>query len=319
MFRRIRQKSTEFGFGKQAIGRHQRILNKDGSFNIVRIGLPIWEKFNLYHWLTHCSVPVFVLVLITGYFSSNAIFAAIYTYGLGVGHFHGIETHSRFDQFFELFFFSSQTFATVGYGRINPATNLASFVAALDAFTGVMYFAIVTGLIYGRFSKPIAKATFAEKAVEAPYKDGRAFMFRVANKLNHQLLNAEARIIASAIVDLNGRQSREYFELELERKNIVFFATTWTLVHPIDEKSPFYGFSEFEFILSEPEFMVQLKLYDEAYSQETFTNSSYRKEDMVWNALYEHMLSTTDDGRNMINFENFNSIRQLTDSLLTES
>src|SRR6202008_3771776 len=116
----------------------------------------------------------------------------------------------------------SQTFATVGYGRINPATNMASFIAALDAFSGVMYFAIVTGLIYGRFSKPATKVIFADKAVVAPFKDGKAFMFRIANKLNHQLLNAEVRIIASVIADVDGAQVRQFFELELERKNIVF-------------------------------------------------------------------------------------------------
>ena len=308
MFKKIRQNSKEFGFGQQSSGKSQRIINRDGSFNVQRSGLAVWEKFSIYHWLTHCSIPVFVLLLMIGYFSSSAFFALIYTFVLGTGQFHGIKTHSVLSNYFELFFFSSQTFATVGYGRINPATNTASFVAALDAFSGVTYFAIVTGLIYGRFSKPLTKVIFSDNAVVAPYNDGKAFMFRLANKLNHQLLNAEVRIIASIIADVNGEQLRQFFELELERKSIVFFSTSWTLVHPIDEKSPFFGFSREDLFLAEPEIMIQFKVYDEAYSQDTFTNSSYRKEEIVWNARFEKMLTITDDGRNMINFENFNRL-----------
>jgi inward rectifier potassium channel len=275
--------------------------------------LAVWDKFSIYHWFIKSSIPVFVIILLIGYFSSNALFAFIYTFVLGPHQFHGIETHSTWSNYFELFFFSSQTFATVGYGRINPATNIASFVAALDAFSGVMYFAIVTGLIYGRFSKPIPKIIFAKNAVVAPFKDTRAIMFRIANKLNHQLMNAEVRIIASVLADADGDQVRHFFELELERKNIVFFATTWTLVHPIDERSPFHGFSMEDFNNAEPEFMIQFKVYDEAFSQDTFTNSSYRKEEIVWNAQFEKILSTADDGRNMINFSNFNQIRRLPD------
>jgi inward rectifier potassium channel len=307
MFKRIKQRGKEFGFGNASIGNNERILNKDGSFNVSRNGLSFFDRFSFFHWMINTGWINFILIVGICFFASSAFFSLIYYFGLGVHHFHGIETTTGSGNYFELFFFSSQTFATVGYGRINPATNIASFVASIDSLSGVFYFAIVTGLLYGRFSKPIPKILFSEVGVLAPYKDKVAFMFRLANKLNHQLQNAEARLIASLILDVEGFPVRQYFELELERREIVFLATSWTIVHPIDEKSPFFQMTEEEFKLSEPEFMLQLKVYDQSYGQDTFTNTSYRKEEIIWNAKFEKILVTTNN-QNYVDFTKFNIV-----------
>lgn len=307
MFKRLKQKGNEFGFGNNTIGKNHRILNKDGTFNVNLRGLSILDRFSFFHWMINTQWSTFLLFVFMGFFISNTIFSCIYFFVLGDAQFHGVEMTSSLSKYFELFFFSSQTFATVGYGRINPATNLASFVAAIDAFTGVLYIAIVTGLLYGRFSRPIPKVMFSEKGVVAPYKNGLAVMFRLANKLNHQLQNAEVRLIATLIVDVDGHTGRQYYELELERKEIIFLASSWTIVHPIDEKSPFYQMTKEEFELSEPEFMMQLKVYDQSYSQDTFTNTSYRKEEIVWNAKFEKILTSTDSA-NYVDFTKFNTI-----------
>lgn len=307
MFKRSRQNNKEFGFGSTAIGKNQRILNKDGTFNVQRKGLSLLERFSFFHWMINTRWSVFFAIVVACFFSSSAFFALVYDVVLGPAHFHGIESHTESGNYWELFFFSTQTSATVGYGRINPATNIASFIASIDAFCGVLFFAIVTGLLYGRFSKPVPKILFAEKGVVAPYKEGLAFMFRLANKLNQQLQNAEVRVIASLIVDAGGIPVRQYFELELERKEIIFLATSWTLVHPIDEKSPFFQMSKQEFEQTEPEFMIQLKVYDQSYSQDTFTNTSYRKEEIVWNATFEKVLVSSET-INYIDFTKFNEI-----------
>lgn len=307
MFKRIKENGKEFGFGNSTIGKNQRIVNKDGSFNVSRRGLNIFQRFSFFHWMINSKWPVFLGIVVLGFFASNAFFAFIYDVILGVKHFHGIETTTRLGNFFELMFFSSETNTTVGYGRINPATNIASFITAVDALAGVLYFAIVTGLLYGRFSKPIPKIQFSKIGVVAPYKDGFAFMFRMANKLNHQLQNAQVRLIASEIVYENDRATRQFFELELERKEIIFFATSWTIVHPIDERSPFFNMTQEEFISNEPEFMLQLKVYDQSYSQDTFTNTSYRKEEIVWNAVFEKIL-ISNENINYVDFSKFNDI-----------
>lgn len=310
MFKRARQKGKEFGFGAAVVGQNQRIVNKDGSFNVSRKGLSVFEQFSFFHWMINTKWIIFLSFVFLGFFIYNTFYSCIYYFILGTHQFHGIEATSAFGKYFELFFFSSQTFATVGYGRVNPATNPASFVAALDAFSGVLYFAIVTGLLYGRFSKPIPKILFSENGVIAPFKDGFAIMFRLANKLNHQLQNAEMRLISSLIVDSDGHPARQFFELELERKEIIFFATSWTIVHLIDDKSPFFQMTKEEFDHSEPEFMLQLKVYDQSYSQDTFTNTSYRKEEIIWNAKFEQIL-VSDNNKNYVDFSKFNDIIRL--------
>ena len=310
MFKRIKQNSKEFGFGNATIGKNQRILNKDGSFNVNRKGLSVFEQFSFFHWMINTKWTTFLFFVFLGFFFYNTFYSGIYYFILGSKQFHGIEATTSIGKYFELFFFSSQTFATVGYGRVNPATNLASFIAALDAFSGVLYFAIVTGLLYGRFSKPIPKIMFSKIGVVAPYKDGFAFMFRLANKLNHQLQNAEVRLLTSVIVEVDGQPIRQFFELEMERKEIVFLASSWTLVHPIDEKSPFFQMTKEEFQISEPEFMIQLKVYDQSYSQDTFTNTSYRKEEIIWNAKFEKILMSNDNA-NYVDFTKFNEIVHL--------
>ncbi|MFN8238071.1 MAG: ion channel [Chitinophagales bacterium] len=306
MFKRARIKGKEFGFGNSAIGKNQRILNKDGSFNVKRNGLSIFDQFSFFHWMINTRWSHFLGIVVLCFFLSNAFFSFIYCCLLGTAHFHGMETNTPWGNYFELFFFSSQTYATVGYGRINPATNLASFVAAVDALSGVFYFAIVTGLLYGRFSKPIPKVVFSKIGVFTTYKDGHAFMFRLANKLNHQLQNAEARLIVSLITDVDGLPVRQYFELELERKEIIFLASSWTIVHPVNEQSPLYGMTRQEFDSSEPEFMLQLKVYDQSYSQDTFTNTSYRKEEIAWNARFAKIL-TSRESVNYVDFSKFNT------------
>ena len=307
MFNKIKHNSKEFGFGNAAFGKTQRILNKDGSFNVSRNGLSLVEQFSFFHWMINTSWKTFFLLVVVFFFFSSAFFAFIYDIILGAEHFHGIETTTALGNYWELFFFSCQTSLTVGYGRINPATNIASFVAAIDALSGVLYFAIITGLLYGRFSKPIPKVLFSNIGVVAPFKEGSAFMFRLANKLNHQLQNAQARLLSSVIVDVNGQSTRQFFELELERNEIVFLASTWTLVHPIDEKSPFFNMSKEEFEMAEPEFMIQLKVYDQSYSQDTFLNTSYRKEEIIWDAKFEKIL-ITDNQQNYIDFSKFNDV-----------
>ena len=307
MFKRIKQNSKEFGFGNAALGKNQRILNKDGSFNVKRKGLSVLEQFSFFHWMINTKWITFFLIVVVCFFLSSAFFAFIYDIVLGPNHFHGIESTTSTGHYWELFFFSSQTSTTVGYGRINPATNIASCIAVLDALSGVLYFAIVTGLLYGRFSKPIPKVLFSEIGVVAPYKDGFAFMFRLANKLNHQLQNAQVRLLSSVIVDVDGQPVRQFFELELERKEIVFLASSWTLVHPIDEKSPFYNMTKEEFENAAPEFMIQLKVYDQSYSQDTFTNTSYRKEEIIWNAKFEKILMS-ENNANYVDFTKFNEV-----------
>lgn len=292
MLNRLKNRQKEYGFGNTTFANNQRIINKDGSFNVNRIGLNFFDKFSLFHFMINSKWITFISLVVLGYFLSATFFAMIY-YTLGISHFNGVVVLDKISIFLEFFFYSTQTFATVGYGRINPASATASLVSSVDALTGVLYFAIVTGMLFARFSMPKTKILFAENAVVAKYQEGTAIMFRIANQLPQPLQNASVRVIASYIMkeQLNPRQ---YFELQLERNEIVFFATSWTIVHPITEESPFYNLSINAFNELEPEFLMQLKVYDPSYNQDVFINTSYRKEEFEWHKRYAPILVSTE-------------------------
>jgi inward rectifier potassium channel len=302
---RLKNRQKEYGFGNTTFANNQRIINKDGTFNVNRIGLNFFDKFSLFHFMINSKWITFISLVVLGYFLSATFFAMIY-YTLGISHFNGVVVLDKISIFLEFFFYSTQTFATVGYGRINPASATASLVSSVDALTGVLYFAIVTGMLFARFSMPKTKILFAENAVVAKYQEGTAIMFRIANQLPQPLQNASVRVIASYIMkeQLNPRQ---YFELQLERNEIVFFATSWTIVHPITEESPFYNLSINAFNELEPEFLMQLKVYDPSYNQDVFINTSYRKEEFEWHKRYAPILVSTEKN-NYIDFSQFNTL-----------
>ena len=152
------------GFGSQAQAQGNRLVNKDGSFNVKRDGLPLFNRFNPFHDLILMSWMHFSLIIFAFYFTVNLIFAFIYFY-IGIEHLGGIIGSTLKDKFFEAFFFSTQTFTTVGFGRINPIGNAASTVAAIESLIGLMAFALATGLLYGRFSRPNVKLIRSENAV----------------------------------------------------------------------------------------------------------------------------------------------------------
>ncbi len=300
---RLKRRYKEFGFGNTTIGNNHRIINKDGTFNIRRVGLNFFERFSIFHFMINTKWWAFISLVVMGYFISATCFALIYTY-LGVSHFNGVIAKDTVASFWEFFYYSTQTFATVGYGRINPASPTASLVSSIDALTGVLYFAIVTGMLFARFSMPRTKILFAEKAIFTKYQDGTALMIRIANQLQQPLQNASVRIILSLMIKEQST-SRQYFELNLERDEIVFFATSWTIVHPINEESPLYNLSNDDFESCEPELMLQLKVYDPSYNQDIFIVTSYRKEEFEWNKRYAPIM-VSDPQQNYIDFSKFN-------------
>jgi inward rectifier potassium channel len=305
VLKRFKNRHKEYGFGNTTFANNQRIINKDGSFNVKRIGLNFFDRFSLFHFMINSNWITFITLVVIGYFISATCFALIY-YSLGISHFNGVVVSDVISNFWEFFFYSTQSFSTVGYGRINPASATASLVSSIDALTGVLYFAIVTGMLFARFSMPKTKILFSENAIVAKYQEGTAIMFRIANQLPQPLQNASVRVIASYIMkeQLN---SRQYFELQLERNEIVFFATSWTIVHPITEESPFYNLSINAFNELEPEFLMQLKVYDPSYNQDVFINTSYRKEEFEWHKRYAPIL-VSNENNNYIDFGKFNML-----------
>ena len=190
------QKSVELGFGK-AEARQQRLMNKNGGYNYVRTGLPFSEQFNIYHYLINAGSVKFIGLILLWYTGINIFFTSLY-FLCGASSLTGMNFNSPLQQFWEIYFFSAQTLTTVGYGRINPLGFSANFVASMEAMVGLMSFALITGLLYGRFSKPSPKIKFTEKALISPYNNGgMALMFRVANMLDSNMMDVKVLMSAS--------------------------------------------------------------------------------------------------------------------------
>jgi inward rectifier potassium channel len=281
------------GFGSQAQAQGKRLINKDGSFNVKREGLPLFNRFNPFHYLILMSWTHFSLLIFAFYFTVNLIFAFIYFF-IGIEHLGGIIGDTRIDKFFEAFFFSTQTFTTVGFGRINPTGYAASAVAAIESLIGLMAFALATGLLYGRFSRPNAKLIRSENAVIAPFQDKTAVMVRIANARNNQLIECEARMMLTYIE--KETLVRRFLTLKLEYEKVSALSLSWTIVHPIEEDSPMFGLSMQDLLDTEAELIVAFKGFDDTYSQTVHYRYSYTALEIVYGAKFLPMFERDQDG-----------------------
>ncbi len=289
--------NKELGFGTKTSTQKSRLINKDGSFNVDRIEISKWSSISIYHALVSMSWRKFNLVVFIYFIIINVFFATLYYY-TGMQGLKGVEATSEFDKFLEAFFFSTQTFSTVGFGRISPAGNLTSSIAAIESLVGLLGFALATGLLYGRFSRPVARLTFSKNAIIAPFKEGKAFQFRLANKMrNSQISDMSCRVTLSKLENENGQMVRRFRVLELEIKNIIFFPMTWTINHPIDENSPLYEMTEKEMHEADLEFMISLSGFDDTFSQNVTSRYSYTHEELIYGAKWISVFSQNEEGQ----------------------
>lgn len=284
--KKIRQKNTEnSGFGSNASG---RFINKDGLPNVKRTGVNVFNSLSWYHTMLNLSSFRFISYLVIAYILINLVFAMIY-YLIGVGHLTGIDKSDPLNEFIDVFFFSSQTFTTVGYGRIAPVGFLASLVATFEAFLGLLTFAIATGLFYGRFSRPRAYLRFSDIAVIAPFEEGTALMFRLAPYKNNALTDADVIVSTAIEVIENDIAKSNFYRLQTHLSKINTLALNWTVVHKIDENSPFYGFSEADFESTDIEIIVQVRAFDEVFSNTVVQRSSFVTGEIVYGAKFVPM------------------------------
>jgi inward rectifier potassium channel len=274
----------ELGFGSTDYKNSVRYINRDGSVNVKRGGLGGLANLDIYHWLISASARKLSLLLFSGYFLINLIFGSVY-FMIGSDQFGGIDLSSPFQEFMSLFFFSAQTITTLGYGHIYPVGNQASVVAAIESLLGLMSFAIATGIIFGRFSRPRADILYSRNILIAPYRDISALMFRVTNKKQYELIETEASVTLT--IRNPETHKREFFNLELEIKRINFFALSWTIVHPINEQSPLHGLGVKELEDRDAEILILIKAINDTVSQTVYSRYSYKHDDVVEKAKFK--------------------------------
>jgi inward rectifier potassium channel len=290
-------RDRDLGFGS-VVSREsrQRLLNRDGSFNVVRSGLGFLESFAPYHLLLSISWLGFFGVVIASYVAINLVFAFAYL-ACGADALVGSGAGMMGGRFGQAFFFSVETFATIGYGQIAPNGVPANVVVTVEALVGLMYQALATGLLFARFTRPTAAVLFSDRAVVAPYNEGQALMFRIVNRRRNEIIQLEAQVLLSAMEpDGRGGAVRRYTALALERNKVTFFPLSWTIVHPIDGASPMTGRTREELQHAEAEILVLLSGVDEALEQTVHARSSYRADEIVWNARFQSMFLTASRG-----------------------
>jgi len=283
------------GFAANSNAEGARLTNKDGSTNLRKTGLPFWERISIYHTLIRMNRFFFILCVLLFYSVINLFFACLY-YIVGVNHLIGTDGDgSNFYKFMDAFFFSSQTLTTVGYGHVAPSGMLTNTIASVESLAGIISFALVTGLIYGRFARPKAYLLFSDDLLVAPYKDGRGLMLRMATYKNNYLTDAEAVMTAALHVHEDEKTVTRFYPLTLEINKINSLALSWTLVHAITEDSPLYGFSEDDFKESRMELIVAVKAFDDHFSNIVQQRTSYTYHELVYGAKFIPMFQRSAD------------------------
>jgi inward rectifier potassium channel len=289
-----------------------RFINKDGTFNLRREGLSVLDRFSVFQSMLSLPNWQFVMLIFIVYFIINILFTAGY-YIIGFNQLQGMIGQTPWAQLKEAFFFSTQTFVTVGYGRVNPIGDAASLLAGVESLTGLLSFAIITGLIYGRFSRPKSYLVFSDNAVVAPYQDKTALMFRFVNyKDNHVLTNVEIKVSLALILEENGKAAYKFYELPLERQRVDMLSMNWTVVHPIDESSPLMGYNYDDMKNADAEVYVLITGFDDVYASPVLQRTSYTYHEMKFNAKFVPMYRESEDGKmTIVELHKLNAVKQL--------
>ena len=290
------EEKRDLGFGSVVTrGSRQRLLNQDGTFNVRRTGLSLFTSLNLYHTLLAMSWRMFLLLVLLLYFLSNIMFGVLYAFN-GAGAIVDTSSEPMPNIFVRGFFFSVQTFATIGYGTIHPSGIVPNLLVTVESYYSLLANALITGLVFARFARPTAKVIFSEVAVVAPYRGISGLMVRLVNGRSNQLIDVRATMMYARFVEEQGKTVRKFDALELERDKVSFLPLAWTIVHPITPDSPLYGITPEEVEASDAELIVLLNATDETFAAVVHTRSSYKPAEVRVGHKFVNIYNEVADG-----------------------
>ncbi len=267
-----------------------RLLNRDGTDNIDRSDM-VRGLDDLYHLLLSLRWSRFFLATICIYAVINFLFGIVY-FILGPEAITGSSAPTTLQFFVNCFFFSVQTFSTIGYGVMAPAGLISNIMVAIEAFTGMLSIAVMSGILFARFSRPTARIKFSENALITQHRGKRSLVFRMANaRLN---LVAEATVsvvLLRAEQTPEGQSMRVQYDLPLVRNRSLFFAASWIVAHTIDESSPLWGLTVRDLQESNAEVFVSVTGFDETFSQTINARFSYLYDEILWSGQFSDMVS----------------------------
>ncbi len=290
---------------KRAEPRRRLVQRESGSLPVVRLNRQRQWR-DAYHRLLTFSWPRFFLLMAAWYIGANVLFAVLYLLDP-----NGI-AEARPGSFEDAFFFSVQTVATIGYGVMHPQTLYANLVMTLETLCGLIGFAVMTGLIFARFSRPTARILFSDVAVIAPHNGVPTLSFRCANQRLNQILEATVGLtVLRDETSREGKTMRRFHDLKLLRQRTPVFALTWSVMHPIDASSPLHGLTAQDMIDEELEIVVILTGVDETFAQPIQARHSYLAEDICWDHHFVDIMLTLEDGRTGIDYSRFHDVHPI--------
>jgi inward rectifier potassium channel len=303
------RKSKDPGFGYNSKKNAQSVINDYGTSNVHHIN----RKRNandLYTYFIDISWAQFFTLIILVYTLLNIIFGLLYVA-------IGIEEITKpkgtfFQDFLNGFFFSAQTLTTVGYGGIAPKGITANFIAAFEAMIGLLSFSFITGMLYGRFSKPKANIRFSENLILRDFKNEKAIMFRLMNSRKTVMIEPEITVTLSVTEENKKKEfKRNFYQLKLERNKIMYLPTIWTIVHEINQDSPLYKYSKEEIKNLDAHLYILINYHEESFSQKVYQINSYDFEDLIVDVKYTTASSFDVEGYTLLDHEKLSEVEKM--------
>ncbi|WP_445633396.1 ATP-sensitive inward rectifier potassium channel 10 [Nostoc sp. DSM 114161] len=276
---------------------------RDGKFEIM--GMGVWYSYwrDPYHLLLTIPWVGFLILICLSYVTINAVFAVAYFLG------GDCIANARPGSFLDLFFFSVQTLASIGYGAMYPKTTYANVIVTIEAMIGLVGIAVMTGLAFARFSRPTARVIFSRVAVITPHDAKPTLMFRSANQRRNMILEAQMRVyLMRDEVTAEGQHMRRIYDLKLLRNQTPSFSLSWSVVHVIDEFSPLYGMTAESLMQTNSMLMISLSGIDETVAQVVHARHSYGAKEILWNNRFVDIFHETPDGHRYIDYNRFHDV-----------
>ena len=287
---------TDLGFGRVASQNSRgRFLSREGVPSSRKYGLGSQWAERFYLRALNARWPEFLTWVVGGILLVNGAFALVYR-ALGEGAIAGGGEMGLDDPFLRALVFSVGVFTTVGTGTMHAVGATANWVLILESLAGPITLVFVGGLLIARLTRPRASIRFSESAVIAPYEDGRAFMFRMANMNPGELIDVQARVNLIWFEEIDGKRERDFVQLKLERTSVEFFTLHWTVVHPITAESPLAGVTPAKLASSEAEFVVSLSAHEETFSTRVTRRASYTWDEVRWDVKFANIYAAAPAG-----------------------
>ncbi len=289
-------------FGKRRPRRVQ-IHVEDGRFEIV--GMNVWHSHwrDPYHLILTIPWQGFAALVIGTYLGANVIFALLYLAG------GDCIANAAPGSFWDRFFFSVQTFGSIGYGAMFPNTAYANEVVTIESMSSLIGIAILTGLAFARFSNPTARVAFSEVATISPHESIPTLSFRTANQRSNQILEAQLKVyLMRDELTTEGQYIRRIHDLSLVRNQSPSFALSWLALHPIDESSPLSGMTPEALVKTNSTIIVTLSGVDETVTQMMYARHAYAPQDILWNYRFVDLVYKAPDGDRYLDYKHFHDV-----------